>query len=101
VVNTHIQRNCLHETVIKHPDRAEVTRVWNFPYATVEETVDDTVIIGFTRNANPLRYGSTEKKSRSSVSPARIGRSAWKTRKRAGLQATVPQPVHRRVSEGT
>ena len=30
-----IQRNYLIETVIKHPDRAEATRVWNFPYVAV------------------------------------------------------------------
>jgi ATP-dependent DNA helicase RecG len=35
----YIQRNYLHETVIKHPDRTEATRVWNFPYAAIEEAV--------------------------------------------------------------
>ncbi len=30
---SYIQRNYLRETVIKHPDRAEATRIWNFPYA--------------------------------------------------------------------
>lgn len=39
----YIQRNYLHETVIKHPDRAEATRVWNFPYAAVEEAVVNAV----------------------------------------------------------
>ncbi len=32
---SYIQRNYLRETVIKHPDRAEATRIWNFPYAAV------------------------------------------------------------------
>ena len=31
----YIQRNYLHETIVKHPQRAEATRVWNFPYAAV------------------------------------------------------------------
>ncbi len=31
-----IQRNYLIETVLKHPDRAEATRVWNFPYVAIE-----------------------------------------------------------------
>ncbi|MFM7632223.1 MAG: Fic family protein [Betaproteobacteria bacterium] len=35
----YIQRNFLRETVIKHPDRAEATRVWNFPYAAIEEAL--------------------------------------------------------------
>ncbi|HLA40139.1 MAG TPA: RNA-binding domain-containing protein, partial [Candidatus Glassbacteria bacterium] len=35
----YIQRNYLHETVIKHADRAEATRVWNFPYTAIEEAL--------------------------------------------------------------
>lgn len=40
---SYIERNYLHETVIKHPDRAEATRVWNFPYAAIEEAVVNAV----------------------------------------------------------
>lgn len=40
---SYIQRNFLHETVIKHPDRAEATRLWNFPYAAIEEAVVNAV----------------------------------------------------------
>lgn len=39
----YIQRNFLIETVIKHADRAEVTRVWNFPYAAIEEALVNAV----------------------------------------------------------
>ncbi|MDO9115935.1 MAG: putative DNA binding domain-containing protein [Polaromonas sp.] len=39
----YIRRNYLHETVLKHPDRAEATRVWNFPYVAVEEAVVNAV----------------------------------------------------------
>ena len=39
----YIQRNYLRETVIKHPDRAEAERFWNFPYAAVEEAVVNAV----------------------------------------------------------
>lgn len=39
----YIQRNYLHETVIKHPDRAEATRVWNFPFAAIEEALVNAV----------------------------------------------------------
>jgi ATP-dependent DNA helicase RecG len=40
---SYIQRNYLRETVIKHPERAEATRVWNFPYAAIEEAVVNAV----------------------------------------------------------
>ena len=39
----YIQRNYLHETVIKHPDRAEATRVWNYPYVAVEEALVNAI----------------------------------------------------------
>ena len=38
-----IQRNYLVETVVKHPDRAQATRVWNFPYAAIEEALVNAV----------------------------------------------------------
>src|SRR5690606_9407227 len=39
----YIDRLYLDETVIKHPDRAEATRVANFPYPAVEEAVVNAV----------------------------------------------------------
>lgn len=39
----YIRRNHLVETVIKHPQRAEAERVWNFPYAAIEEAVVNAV----------------------------------------------------------
>jgi len=39
----YIQRNYLAETVLKHPDRAEATRVWNFPYVAIEEALVNAV----------------------------------------------------------
>lgn len=39
----YIQRNYLHETIVKDPQRADATRVWNFPYAAVEETLVNAV----------------------------------------------------------
>lgn len=38
-----IERNYLKETVVKHSDRAEAERLWNFPYAAVEEAVVNAV----------------------------------------------------------
>lgn len=39
----YIRRNYLVETVIKHPQRAEAERVWNYPYAANEEAVVNAV----------------------------------------------------------
>ncbi len=39
----YIRRNYLNETVIKRADRAESTRVENFPYAAVEEAVVNAI----------------------------------------------------------
>ncbi|MGP8320965.1 MAG: hypothetical protein ACT6FE_01360 [Methanosarcinaceae archaeon] len=38
-----IQTNYLKQTVIKHPDRAEAERLWNFSYAATEEAVVNAV----------------------------------------------------------
>ena len=38
-----IRTNYLKQTVIKHPDRAEAERLWNFPYAAIEEAVVNAV----------------------------------------------------------
>ena len=38
-----IKRNYLKETVIKRPDRAKADRVWNFPYAAIEEALVNAV----------------------------------------------------------
>ena len=39
----YIRRNYLVETVIKHPQRAEAERVWNWPYAAIEEALVNAV----------------------------------------------------------
>ena len=39
----YIRRNYISETVIKHPDRAEATRIENFPYPAIEEAVANAV----------------------------------------------------------
>ena len=40
---SYIQENHLKQTVVKHPDRAEARRFWNFPYAAIEEAVVNAV----------------------------------------------------------
>jgi len=39
----YIQRNYLKETVVKHPDRPEAERFWNFPQAAIEEAIVNAV----------------------------------------------------------
>jgi len=39
----YIQSTYLKQTVIKHDDRAEADRFWNFPYAAIEEAVVNAV----------------------------------------------------------
>jgi ATP-dependent DNA helicase RecG len=38
-----IHANYLKQTVIKHPDRAEAERFWNYPYAAIEEALINAV----------------------------------------------------------
>jgi ATP-dependent DNA helicase RecG len=38
-----IQRNYIKETIIKHPQRAEAERFWNFPHAAIEEAVVNAI----------------------------------------------------------
>jgi len=39
----YIQRNYLHETVVKNPGRAEATRIWNYPFEAIEEALVNAV----------------------------------------------------------
>ena len=47
-----IRRNYLTETVLKHSDRAEATRVANFPYAAIEEAWPTPSTTGATKCAS-------------------------------------------------
>jgi ATP-dependent DNA helicase RecG len=55
----HIQRNYLKETVIKHPDRAEAERVWNYPYAAIEEAVVNAVYHRSYEDREPIEVRIT------------------------------------------
>jgi ATP-dependent DNA helicase RecG len=39
----YIRRNFLVEIVMKHSDRAEATRVWNYPFAAIEEALVNAI----------------------------------------------------------
>lgn len=59
---SYIQRSYLFETVIKHPDRAEATRFWNFSYAAIEEAVVNAVYHRSYEEREPIevRISQTE-----------------------------------------
>ncbi len=40
---TYIERNFLKEAVVKHPDRPEADRFWNFPGAAIEEALGNAI----------------------------------------------------------
>ena len=40
---TYIERNYLKETVIKHPNKPEAERFWNFPVAAIEEALGNAI----------------------------------------------------------
>ena len=40
---TYIARNFLKEAVVKHPDRPEAERFWNFPVAAIEEALGNAI----------------------------------------------------------
>jgi hypothetical protein len=42
-VKSHLGLDSERSWVIKHPDRAEATRAWNFPFAAIEEAVVNAV----------------------------------------------------------
>lgn len=67
----HIQHNFLYQTVIKHPHRAEATRFWNFPLATIK-TALAYVVDHLSYEANALievRIGYYELTIKSSFQP--------------------------------
>ena len=39
----YLQNHVLHEKIVKHKDRAEATRIFNYPFAAVEESVVNAV----------------------------------------------------------
>ncbi len=51
---SYFERNFLIETVLKHPDRAEATRVWNFPYAAIEEALVNAVYHRYYEEREPI-----------------------------------------------
>ena len=97
----YIQRNFLTETVLKHPDRAEATRVWNFPYVAIEEALVNAVYHRAYEEREPIevRISREELVILSFPGPDRSIRAGG-LRGWACGEPALPQPPHRRVSEG-
>ncbi len=55
---SYIERNFLIETVLKHPDRAEATRVWNFPYAAIKEALVNAVYLRSYEEREPIEVSA-------------------------------------------
>lgn len=89
------------DTVIKHPDRAEATRVANFPFATIEETVVNAVYHRAydTREPVEVRIETTDLFVISY--PAQTARFSWRNCATAGAAPVLSQPAHWRVFERT
>ena len=49
----YIRNNVLEERVLKHPDRAEADRYFNWPYVAIEEVLANAVYHRATTFANP------------------------------------------------
>jgi len=58
----YIQRNYLHETVVKHAHQAEAQRFWNFPFAALEEALVNAVYHRSYEQREPIevRIGQDE-----------------------------------------
>lgn len=95
----YIRRNYLVETVIKHPQRAEAERVWNYPYAAIEEALVNAVYHRSYQEREPIEVrigrgaGGAELPRTRPLDQA--GRSAGRPRGEPAL----PQPADRRVPE--
>ena len=57
---SYIQTNYLKQTVIKHGDRAEAERFWNFPYAAVEEAIVNAVYHRSYEEREPIEIRITK-----------------------------------------
>ena len=96
----YIQRNYLKETVIKHPDRAEAERVWNFPYAAVKEALVNAVYHRSYEIREPIEVRITPEEMviLSFLGPDRSIRMEWSSEIRNLLKSSrrpSRRPSHR------
>ena len=89
-------RNALTEMVIKHSDRAEADRIWNFPYPAAEEILSFAVCFRSYEAAEPVdvRISGTEIRIRFPAGPAADSADG-----EAGGSLTGNIPENRRIPE--
>ena len=71
----YLQSDVIREKVVKHRDRAEATRIFNYPFPALEEAVVNAVYHRSYEQREPVEVRVTLMGSRSSVIPARMPRS--------------------------
>ena len=71
---SYIQNYIIKEKVTKVPGRAEAERIYNYPYAAVEEALSNAVYHNHIRLANQSRCRSRRTEWRSPVYPDRTER---------------------------
>ncbi len=88
--------NALTEMVIKHSDRAEADRIWNFPYPAAEEILSFAVCFRSYEAAEPVdvRISGTEIRIRFPAGPAADSADG-----EAGGSLTGNIPENRRIPE--
>jgi ATP-dependent DNA helicase RecG len=79
----YLKRNLISETVIKHPDRAEATRVENFPYDAVEEAVVNAVYHRGYDTREPVEIRVEREEMVVLSYPDQIVQCAWNSCRRA------------------
>ena len=94
----YIRRNYISETVIKHHDRAEATRVENFPYPAIEEAVVNAIYHRGYDVREPVEVRIIATSWSCSATPALTVRSASATPRRQGHLTPLSEPPHRRFS---
>jgi len=57
---SYIQTNYIKQTVIKHPQKAEAERFWNFPYPAVEEAIVNAVYHRSYEEREPIEVRITK-----------------------------------------
>ena len=87
-------RNALTEMVIKHSDRAEAERIWNFPYRAAEEILSFAVCFRSYEAAEPVdvRISGTEIRIR-----FHVGRCSADSEAEGSITGNIPE--NRRIPE--
>lgn len=75
---SYVQNYIIKEKVTKVPGRAEAERIYNYPYAAVEEALSNAVYHKSYQIGEPITVTITPEKWRLPVCRARTGRSVMK-----------------------